>query len=578
MKLISYRNVVVALMTIVFSSGMVSCNDEYDLSKEINTEIAVGGSPVIPVGETVDLKMSRLIGLADEIGLNEEGLYSLGKEERLDVNIPLLEQVHFKNLTSMLEKEYIYIDPQGKPNDVVLPSCLINRYVDYKLEVDTEEKIPAEIRKLTYVELNDVAVNLHVDVRFENQATLQKVKTLLLDNFTVTFPNIFVFSGGMENFDYTTNTLTLNNCHFDAGGRLSVPMQIAALRNFPDVDSASHTVRVNYAIGCKGNMEIECNDITLGEIQNIVLESHLEVPLLNVDRVHGIFCPEISVDAAAINFGKLPEILTDGGTKLNLSRIYANMNIKNPVGIPFNTKFKFVAYDAENNPVNEPVEFELPVKANRDYNVVKESKYIVTNDSKYTAPEGYEKVVVPNLTKIVGTIPEYISVLPTVTVDDTQEHYVQLGSPITAAATYSVNLPFVFDSGSRIHYVESATGLQSDLADILSKVDEVVVETEISSTVPMELQLNLNLYDYYGNSLENEIETTKDFRVKPGSNAQVLELKELQNGALERLDRIDFDIVGTVPEDNCGISPEQGIKMKVRARLPKGINIDFDNL
>ena len=578
MNLKNYRNPVIALAAVTIFCCMVSCNEDYDLSKDINTEITFGGSLVIPVGESVDLKMSRIIGLTDEIGVNGDGIYSLSKEDRLDVNIPFQEPVRLENLTTVLNKEFIYIDPAGRPNNVVLPTFVINSHVDYKLSVDTEESVPAEVKKLTYVELGDVPVNFHVDIRFENQATLQKIKSSLLDNFTVKFPEIFIFSNGMENFDYATNTLTLKDINFDAGGRLSVPLQLSALRNFPEIDFVNHTVKLNYAIECRGDLNIECSGITLAEVQDFVLETQLEIPHLTIDRAQGIFCPEISVDASTVNFGKLPEILTDGNTNINLSRIYANMNIKDPVGVPFNTRFRFVAYDAAHNPVNEPVEFELPVKASRDYNVVKESKYIVTNDSEYTAPEGYEKVVVPNLTKIVGSIPEYISVQPTVTVDDTQEHYIKLGEPLAASANFSISLPFEFNSGSEIHYVESADNLKADISDILSKVDEAILETEITSTVPMELILNMNLFDSFGNSLNDGIEVTKDFKVKPGTNAQILQFKELLDGALEQLDKIEFDIVGRAAGDRVAIAPEQGIKLKVRARLPKGINLNFDNL
>ena len=578
MYLIKNLKPIIALTAVTASLYMCSCNDDYDLSKDISSEITVGGSLVFPVGETVDLKFSRVIGLTEDLKVNGDGIYSLGKEDRLDVKIPYLEPVSIRNLTTQLNKEHIIINPEGARSDVVLPEYVINRFVDYSLQIDTEEEVPEEIRSLTYVELNDVAVNLHVDIRFQDQSTLQRVATSLLDNFSVTFPDVFVFSEGMKNFDYSTNTLQMNGYRFDENGRLTVPLKIAALKNFPEVDPVKHTVKLKYGIGCKGNVNIDCRNITMKEIQDIVLETQLEVPTLDIDRAQGVFSPEIKVEAATVSFGELPDMLTDGKTNLNLSRIYARMNIKNPSGVPFNTGFVFRAFDAGNNPVNEPVEFELPVKASRDYNTVKESAYIVTNDSECAVPEGYEKILVPNLTKIVGTIPDYITVEPTVTVDDSQEHYIKLGNELSAAATYSISLPFVFNTGSEIHYVETAENLQADISDILDKFSEAVVETEISSTVPMELVLNMKLFDQNGNSLDNAIDVTPDFAVKPGANAQTLQLKELQAGALKQLDKIEFHIEGRAAADNVAIAPEQGLKLQIRARLPKGINIDFDNL
>lgn len=578
MNLKNYRNPVIALAAVTIFCCMVSCNEDYDLSKDISTEITIGGSLVVPVGETVDLKMSRIIKETEDLRVNAEGFYSLGQEDRLDVNVPFQNVVHFENLTSDLNKEYVTVDAGENPVDVVMPQYVINNHVDYKLSVDTKENVQKEIKKLTYVNLNDVLVNLKVDLIFENAGAIQKMTSSRLENFTVKFPDLFIFSKDMENFDYATNTLSLNSYSFDANGSLVVPLRVEAMQNLPEIDYVNHKIRLNYVVDCQGDVEIECKNVTIAEIQKFRLETQLEIPTLTIDRARGTFAPEISVNAQTVSFGDLPEILTDEATQIDLSRIYANMNIKNPVGIPFNTRFKFTAFEADNRPVNEAVEFELPVKANQDYNTVRESKYIVTNDADYVAPEGYEKVVVPNMTKIVSSVPKTVSIQPVVTIDESQEHYIKLGEDLTAVANYSINIPFMLNSGSVIHYVETADNLQADIADVLNKIDEAIIETEITSDVPMELTLNLNLYDYYGNSLNSEIEVTKDFTVKPGTGAQTLQFRELQAGALERLDKVEFDIVGRAAGNNVGIAPDQGIKLQVRARLPKGINIDFDNL
>ena len=51
--------------------GFVACDENYDLSKGVSTEMSIGGSMSIPVGQTDKLTLSEVIETNDDITVDE---------------------------------------------------------------------------------------------------------------------------------------------------------------------------------------------------------------------------------------------------------------------------------------------------------------------------------------------------------------------------------------------------------------------------------------------------------------------------------------------------------------------------
>lgn len=65
---------------------LVSCDNEFDLS-DINTDITVGGNIKIPIGETEQLTLSRIIDETDQLYVDKNGAYALTSDGNVQANI-----------------------------------------------------------------------------------------------------------------------------------------------------------------------------------------------------------------------------------------------------------------------------------------------------------------------------------------------------------------------------------------------------------------------------------------------------------------------------------------------------------
>lgn len=221
------------------------------------------------------------------------------------------------------------------------------------------------------------------------------------------------------------------------------------------------------------------------------------------------------------------------------------------------------------------------VPAATDYTTSKISKYYLTNNENLKAPEGYELVIIPELNQLIRQIPDHISLEPTITVDESKEHFAQLGVEYNTNASYDVDMPFDFGENSKIEYTESFENIQDDLADFVDKITELEVYADIYNTIPLNLVLNAVPYDWNGNDMSDLVEISENILIEPGSdNAPVqskeILLKEKVKGALKDLDRIEIKINGDTKTANTILKPSQYVVIKMKAKLPQGIALDLD--
>ncbi len=560
---------------IIFS--LVSCNDEYDLSKDISTEMNLGGSIGLPLGETDTLRLERVIELDDVITENSEGAYEISKSGELDVNVPVIDLISIKGLSARPVIEDVFDNAPGTnmPTDFSFTNPL-----NYFSSIDSEEDVPVEAKSISAMYFDPFYAELSIQFTFDNQATLQKLENLRLSNFTIDFPKFIVFGPDIEGMDYETNIMTINSDIPD-NGILKIQVPIVDITNIPDVNTTTHTIKFEREIEFKGDVSADVKSATNQEMSSMVVTTEFNIPDFEIEKVRGIFVPDISVNAENLDLGDIPDALTNENTSLNINTIATTLEIENPVGIPFYTDLLFTAFDKNNSKINSDVTAKIYVPAATDYTTSKISKYYLTNNENLKAPEGYELVIIPELNQLIRQIPDHISLEPTITVDESKEHFAQLGVEYNTNASYDVDMPFDFGENSKIEYTESFENIQDDLADFVDKITELEVYADIYNTIPLNLVLNAVPYDWNGNDMSDLVEISENILIEPGSdNAPVqskeILLKEKVKGALKDLDRIEIKINGDTKTANTILKPSQYVVIKMKAKLPQGIALDLD--
>lgn len=557
---------------------LTACDPDYDLSKDISSEIQIGSGFSIPIGETDTLYLSRIIKLDDAINVDENGNYALAKSGALDVDVPSIDKIKLSGISARPIIENIF--PKGYGSALV-PKEFKSDLLSFQSSIDSEESVPSEIVELSAIVFEPTKSILEFKIEFDNPSTLNKIKEIHLKDFSIAFPKEFVFSNDptiRDNVMYLDDKVITN-------GILSIPLVIEDIKDLPKINQQNHTIYINKQLKFNGVITGVLKDgqqMTGDELSSMILRTAFNVPDIEISRVEGVFNPDIKINAEKISMGDLPDVLVNENTTIDINTIIAKLEISNPVGIPFDAKLMFSALDKNNRLINTQVPVNISIPSAIDYATPQNCKFFVTSNDNLTAPAGYIKVYAPELNKLISKIPEYIEINPTVTINKSKSHFIELGVTKETNANYDVTMPFDFGENSNINYTETYDNIQDDLADIVDKISEIEVYTDIKSTIPLNLVLNAVPYDYNGNNLSQSVEISKDINIAPGDeNAPVqtktILIREIEKGSLKNLDKIMIEIKGNTNGASTVLKPSQYVLVSLKAKLPDGISVDLDD-
>lgn len=567
------RKLLFSITTILALSGTQSCDSDYDLSKDINTDINVGGCLYVPVGETDTLTLSRIIDLNDEIGIDENGNYCITESGSISINAPFVKTIIIDDIS--IKPTLVDVEA-GQEGSFVPMEYTINDDIEYDMKINSSIDIPVEVNELHSVEIVPLDAELNFHLTFKDQATASKLTDVKINHLSIDFPDIIVFDENTPNFNNSTNTLTIDN-PITATELNKVSLRIIGIKNLPGI--VNNTITLKDVVHCKGNITATAKNATGDELSSMQIETSFDVPNIEIKKITGKINPEIKVDAQDITFNDLPELLKDKDTKIELNRLYSKISIENPSGIPFITNLNFKAFDESGNQINKEVDAAFNIAKALDYSTPVTSQFILTNTDDIVVPDGYTKVVNPELTQIIETVPHSVKISPSVVIDQNQDHFYELGVEKSTSAEYKVRIPFDFGINSQIAYVESFNNIQKDISDIIDLIEEVQLDLDIQNMLPLDLVVNVTPYDISGKEMTDRVYIDSDiaisgFKQSAKVESKIINIKEIVPGALTEVDRLDINIKGKGSMDRITLNPSQYILISLKAKLPKGITID----
>lgn len=554
--------------------GVISCDKTFDLS-DISTDITVGGSLTMPIGTTDTLHLSRLIDLTDKLKIDETGAYALESDGTLSVEVAEVDGIRISDLSGEPVEVPLSVPGLGDASVGRFPLSLP---VSETMKVNSEVDVPDEVERISKIEFDPITTHLRLDLSLADANAFSKLGNLRVEDFEFRFPKMIVFAPGIAGMNYATNTLHLDR-NFSAGGNMDIPLPVIGLVGLPEV--AGGKLTFVDAIPCSGTLKADAANISASDFDGFMLTIEFVVPEFDINRVEGTVNTSINIDADRIAMGELPDLLTDENTEININAVCISVDVENPTGIPFDASLLLTALDKSGNPINEQVRADVPVAKAADYGTPTVSKLWLTNSETMQAPAGYKKVLVPNLNRLIGKVPEYISVEPTAKADCSQEHFIELCRSYNTKVEYGVNMPFDFGENSKIVYRETVDNLYSDLDGIAGKVPALEVDADFFSTIPLELKLTVTPYDISGNDMSEVLDYTEELTLEPGSETAPLqkrgfELKERVPGALKNLERIEMVVEGDTRTASSVLKPSQYLLVKMKAKLPEGLTITED--
>ena len=200
----------ILISSIALFPMITSCDDEYDLS-DINSDITVGGDIKIPIGETEELTLSRIIDLTNQLYVDESGNYALSTDGSINFDIAKIKSISVKDLATTPNVIDLKVYLEGS---TIVPEYLIDSDVVTVLKMDAIQEIPEEVERVDVIDTKPVTAYIVVKLIADDMSVISKIKDACLKDFTIYFPKEVIFADGIDELDYESNIFTTKKVYY----------------------------------------------------------------------------------------------------------------------------------------------------------------------------------------------------------------------------------------------------------------------------------------------------------------------------------------------------------------------------
>lgn len=557
----------------IASLCLTACDGDYDLSKDINSNIKIGQNFRIPVGRTDTIYLERIIEESETV-IDNNGVYEVTSTGSASSSVGPLESVTINNFAPTFSNVDISIPESGTfPSGSVISVDPIRTTGTY----DIDEELPEEVEELYGVKFPDgEPVTTFLEINIPNYPN--GVETVTFHNLTMTFPDFARLDNG-------TNLFIIDEVQLNSESRtMRYNVEIAYLlideneqNNYiKDVNERKHLIVSDDLI-----ITAETSLTLSGEVTSQNFEVEFEYYVTNdveVEAISGFFNTTANI-STNITLNDIPDFLTTGSTSFSPEEVYMYIDLFNPV----NT---FGAFNLDMTSVKDNLYSSVSTH-------IDEIQPDMTNNillCNFNADiDGYTTIENPNFVNLFQFVPDNIVIESddlTLTSRDHETHMINLNEEYAVQADYQVVIPFRFSS-LYIEYTDSIDNLLSDLEDVTDKTDCLIVTGTGITNIPVNMEASVRLFDYSGNEeLTDSIDINLDnFRFVASTNDEEttndLEIsltERVGSNALERLDKIIYTITSVNEEgsSNVVLRPKQYLLIKdIFVEIPDGIKISL---
>lgn len=601
------------ISAVVLVSGISSCDDRYDLDKEIDTTINIG-KLAIPLGSTDTIWMKDILEVNngdDFIQVDDRGNYKLSQEDKISteftldaITVPaIIPEVITASINNfdVPDVPEITIPGYGNVGDIKVPvqfSVSFDEQTDF---VSESTEVPAEVEKINraYVRENPQSEGITAVFAVDITGVPEGVTQLVLSNFHVKFPELLIFSEQQDRmiseitqdengkWDVAVNShiIEINNSQ----ATFELDLRIDGIQA-PEIDQL-HQISINDHLSVSGHVSVpEGAETTIDDLRNasVFVSSNLHIPAMEVYKISGKMNLETADFNQLIEFNDIPDFLKGDDIRLDLDDIALSLDLENPIGLPIDVDLRITPYQGETAAVERRVSTSLHAEGDATTRITLVPR---GKEDEYREKYPNRKIQgVNNLDELLSQIPDKLELeVPQATAgSDDASQFVELGSGNkTVNIAYSVDVPFSFGPAFRIAYNDSIDGLKSDLSDITSyDISSLRLRGEAINTLPLDLQLNVEPYDDRGVRISEQelaVEIENDGKIPATDETEgaplAITLKlNSESDALERLEQLKFEIIVT-SEHGGTLNQNDFLLIKnIRAVIPDGITIDLDEI
>ena len=409
--------------------------------------------------------------------------------------------------------------------------------------------LPDEVASLSHV---DVMSTLTFTVNFP--ASLSSAVTTVR-RMSITLPSYMEVEG--EQPVSAGNTFVCENVPTDRPFSLDVTLN--GLDFSADKQVNGRVAIENGQVVMEGYIlvDVEATASTNTGIDGSRLTSSMTMDDITITSATGRFTPEINIDDLGnVEVTGVPDFLSDGRVRVDLYNPQIIITVSNDMavgGLVTGTirSFKDGSQLAE---VAVP-QFRVNPSGTTTVCFCRRDEGI--DHSLYDDVQA-----IANLSDLVETIPERITFEASAQADPSDDGYFEFDHDYTVQPSYTIDAPIMFDKDARIVYKDTLDGWHDDIEDFeLADGAYINLAATVENRVPAYLTVDAKAVDIDGNEMgDDEISVVVNTTVAasedgetPAETALSIDLKQVGEGALKRLDGIVFNIEAAASDGNKAV-------------------------
>lgn len=576
-----------------------SCvDDSYDLTKDIDMTITVGGDLSIPGSGTEEFTLEEIMDLEDNsvVKADAQGNYALNKADTTETDVEIA-PVHINAPASNPTTTTLYFNTPAATSEEVEAQV-------YDVTTDflfSKDDVTTDIVSLTST---DVDFTAYLTICFSQASqnveviTLKKGFSIEMELEGQTQPNGFVFEldntgnyGIKEGEDQTIEFL--QDQEIRKGMTLKIPVYFKRIQNFPDGQGIYEPGHFKLQTHVIANGTASTPGVPAGNIQ-VDLITDTEVPDITLQSVTGIVDPKIDINVDPITVEGVPDFLKDD-VNLDLTNPYIKLRLEN--GSPADVNLKARMTWTKDGVFNEGFQIGTDLGSTPTDQTITlagsaTSEYYLSRINMENLPAGAKNIVLgDNLYELIRTIPDEIKLTDVEAKALQHDTEVELGNDgayYEVNTIYELNAPLQFGNELNIVYKDTINDWGGDLEDITIK--KAIVEMDALNGIPLNFKLNAQAIDRNGNVYPNVTVNPVKNTIAPGlkltgENGETATESPIQleivceSGDMKDLDGLIVNFTADMEGVNQNATLNKGMTLKlsnIRIRIKDGVTVDLN--
>ena len=569
-------------------AGLSACIDErYDLDKDIDYTISVGGDLSVPASSTEDVTLKNLLDMEENsmVQADEDGFYSMVKTNAVQQTDVKIDSILFNDEMFDSQAEVSFLEfPEAMiqmlPDDEPVEAPIRNISTSASLEkTDITEELLAIDNAVTELPMD-------LEYRFLENNDIQRL--ILKEGYEIRFPEYITISASEETdaalFEVDSRSVRIKQDLEIGTDGLTIPVMIRML-DFTKMPEGSGFRYPSY-------MKIDFDIVSTGQVyfykkdfpadRNRWNIHFARIPRLKTGKILNCkvkVAPDIDMEVEPIWFDNVPDFLSDEEVVVDLydPKMYMTVTNTAPVDVNVNAEIFSHRKDGSVTSIEVGDRHGTPILIPKSV-----ENYIICfhkQDSEITDAD--QSIQLPNIDILMGKMPEYISVENIESEVPDEYYYVRPGRTYSVTTEGRIEAPLAFCEETNLVYEKTMDGWHEDLDKYEIRAATVTMEAE--NRIPLDMELEAEPVDVDGNRIEG-IAVAVDKDIKAGNQEQStvtylnIDLTS-QEGAMRNLDGLVLRANATVPSDYRAqqLNENQTLALRdIRIKIKGGLKIDLN--